>query len=102
MSTAWGKMDGYYNSLMTSAHVLDAFRDNPIDLSLPALNSLEFDDNLSANYETGPISTLGSPVLNKKSTRHTAAGCRRRGSRAFKDRQREVLGKRDAGTPYFQ
>ena len=41
-------------------------------------------------------------VLNKKSTRHTAAGCRRRGSRAIKDRQREVLGKRDAGTPYFQ
>ena len=41
-------------------------------------------------------------MLNKKSTRHTAAGCRRRGSRAFKDRQREVLGKRDAGTPYFQ
>ena len=27
----------------------------------------------------------------------SAAGCRRRGSRAIKDRQREVLGKRDAG-----
>lgn len=68
VSTAWGKMDGYYNSLMTSAHVLDAFRDNPIDLPLPALNSLEFDDNLSANYETEPISTLGSPELEHYST----------------------------------
>ncbi len=67
-STAWSKMDGYHNSLMTSVHVSDAFRDNLIDLSLPALNSLEFDDNLSANHETEPISTLGSPELEHYST----------------------------------
>ena len=42
-------------------------------------------------YTSGSLTIL----LNKKSTRHTAAGCRRRGSRAIKDRQREVLGKRD-------
>ena len=48
------------------------------------------------------LTDVSMVLLNKKSTRHTAAGCRRRGSRAIKDRQREVLGKRDAGTPYFQ
>lgn len=67
-STAWGKMDGYRDSLMTSVHVLDAFRDNPIDLSLPALNLLDFDDHLSASHETEPISTLGSPELEHYST----------------------------------
>lgn len=68
VSTAWGKMDGYHNSLLTSVHVLDAFRDNSIDLSLPAFTSLEFDDNLSANHETEPISTLGSPELEPYTT----------------------------------
>ena len=54
------------------------------------------------NYPIGLAYFGVLTLLNKKSTRHTAAGCRRRGSRAIKDRQREVLGKRDAGTPYFQ
>lgn len=55
VSTAWDKINDYHNSLMASVHVLDAFHDNPIDLSFPALNSLEFDDNLSANHETEPL-----------------------------------------------
>ena len=66
--TTWGKMDGYHHSLMPSVHVSDAFRDNAIDLSLPALSSLEFDDDLSANHETDPISSLGSPELEHYST----------------------------------
>ena len=39
-----------------------------MELSLPALDSLEFDDNLSANHDTEPISSLGSPVLEPYST----------------------------------
>ena len=54
-------MDGYPNNLMTSVHVADAFRDTPIDLSLPELNVLfGFDDHLSTSQ---PVSTLGSPEL---------------------------------------
>ena len=68
VSAAWAKMDGYHNSLMTSVHVSGAFRDNPIDLSPPALNSLEFKNNLSANHETEPFSTLRSSELQHYST----------------------------------
>jgi len=63
-STVWGKMDGYHNNV----HVSDAFHNNLINLSLSALNSLEIDDNLSANHETEPISTLESPELEHYST----------------------------------
>ena len=54
------------------------------------------------NEEVSTILDISICSVDQKPTRHTAAGCRRRGSRAIKDRQREVLGKRDIGTPYFQ
>lgn len=68
-SSAWPKLDSYRNNLIPAVHLLDAFRDHPIDLSLPALNALEFDDHLSAGHDTDPItSTLGSPTVDNDST----------------------------------
>ena len=56
------------------------------------LDQSNYIKNFLRDYQmdnANPVLTpLDGKVLNKKSTRHTAAGCRRRGSRAIKDRQR--------------
>lgn len=58
--SAWGAVDGYLESLMTSLDAPDALRSDLYAPSLPDFTSLEFGDDL--------LSTLGSPELEGYST----------------------------------
>ena len=66
---AWGAGDSYNNNLMTSADAFDAMQSDLIGSSISDFTSLEFDDDmLDTNFQTVPISTLGTPEIEGYST----------------------------------
>ncbi len=66
---AWGAGDSYKNSLMTSADASDAMQNDLLGSSISDFTSLDFDDYmLDTNFQTVPISALGTPEFEGYST----------------------------------